>query len=134
MCELSRTTPEASRELAQAAVDAALTKSAMEPVLLNVSELATYTDYLLLLSGRNLRQVEAIAEAVQQGMKAAGHDALSKEGKRGGQWTLLDYGDVVVHVFYHPIREYYDLEGLWVDAQRVELDVPAELRVANLYS
>lgn len=130
---MSRSTEGASRELAQAAVDAALTKNAMEPVLLDVSALATYTDYLLLLSGRNLRQVEAIAEAVQQGMKAAGHDAISKEGNRGGQWMLLDYGDVVVHVFYHPIREYYDLEGLWVDAQRVELDVPAELRVANLY-
>jgi ribosome-associated protein len=131
---LSRSTAEASQALAKQAVDAALTKNAMEPVLLDVSALATYTDYLLLLSGRNLRQVEAIAEAVQQGMKAAGHDAISMEGNRGGQWMLIDYGDVVVHVFYHPIREYYDLEGLWVDAERVELDVPAELRVANLYS
>jgi len=119
--------------MAMQAVDAALTKSAMEPVLLNVSELASYTDYLLLLSGRNIRQVEAIAEAVQQGMKASGYDALSREGNRGGQWTLVDFGDVVVHVFYHPIREYYDIEGLWVEAERVPLDVPAELRVVNLY-
>ena len=129
-----RDNAEASRRLALQAVDAALTKSAMRPVLLDVSDLATYTDYLLLLSGRNLRQVEAIAEAVHQGMKEAGYDAISKEGNRGGQWTLIDYGDLVVHVFFHPIREYYDLEGLWIDAPRVKLDVPAELQMANFYN
>lgn len=124
---------EQSRKMAMSAFDAAITKNAMEPVLLDVSHLASYTDFLLVLSARSLRQVDAITEAVHQGMKEAGYDPISREGNRGGKWVLLDYGDVVIHVFYHPVREYYDLEGLWIEGERVELDVPAELRVANMY-
>lgn len=123
-----------SKELALDAVAAAFTKNALQPALLDVTGLASYTDYLLILSARSVRQVEAIAEAVQQGMKAKGHDPLGREGMRGGQWVLVDYGDVVVHVFYHPIREYYDIEGLWAEAERVELEVPPELKYANLYA
>ena len=122
-----------SKELALEAVNAAFTKNALQPVLLDVTGLASYTDYLLILSGRSVRQVEAIADAVEQGMKEKGHDPLGREGMRGGQWLLIDYGDIVVHVFYHPMREYYDLEGLWVDAVPVTLDVPPELRYANTF-
>lgn len=120
--------------MAMKAVEAALAKNAMQPTLLEVSALASYTDYLLILSGRNLRQVEAIAEAVEMGMKAVGYEAMGREGGRGGQWVLLDFGDVIVHVFYHPVREYYDLEGLWVEATRVPLEVPAELRTVDMYA
>jgi ribosome-associated protein len=77
--------------------------------------------------------VESIAEKVAEALKSAGHAPLSVEGERGGQWTLIDYGDVVIHVFFHPAREYYDLEGLWSDAPQVPLQVPAALRVANTY-
>ena len=122
-----------SKSLALEAVEAAFSKNAPEPVLLDVGGMASYTDFLLVLSGRSVRQVEAIAEAIEVGMKERGHDPLGREGNRGGQWVLIDFGDVVVHVFYHPIREYYDLEGLWMDAPRVELDVPPELRYANMY-
>lgn len=119
-----------SKELALAAVDAALTKNAMEPILLRVAEQCDYTDYVLVVSGRSGPQVEAIAAAIQSGLKALGHDSLGREGDRRGQWILLDFNDLVVHVFYHPIREHYDLEGLWADAEKVQLEVPPELRHA----
>ncbi|MCC6749013.1 MAG: ribosome silencing factor [Deltaproteobacteria bacterium] len=113
------------------AVESALAKNALEPVLVDLSGVSAYTDYLLILSGKSLRQVEAICEGVQQSMKERGHQPLGVEGERGGQWMLIDYGDVVVHIFHHPVREFYDLESLWSDAPRVALQVPAELRVAQ---
>jgi ribosome-associated protein len=117
-----------SRELALEALTAAFTKNALQPVLLDVAELSSYTDYILLLSGRSIRQVEAISEAIQQNLKGQQHQPIGVEGERGGQWMLIDYGDVVIHIFYHPLRDYYDLEGLWSEAPRVQLDVPPELR------
>lgn len=108
----------------------ALDKKALEPVLLDVRGLCTYASFQLVLSGRSDRQVDAIAEGIIVGMKADGVRPLSTEGKRSGQWALLDFGDVIVHVFHHPAREHYDLEGLWIDAPRVPIDVPAEARVA----
>lgn len=111
---------------------AAFTKNAYQPVLLDVTGLSSYADFILILSGRSVRQVEAVAEAIQQELKQRGHDPLGVEGERGGQWTLLDYNDVVIHVFHHPIREHYDLEGFWSDAPRVALEVPPELRVVHL--
>lgn len=110
------------------ALSAALTKNALKPVLLDIAALSSYADYLLIFSARSLRQVEAVTEAIQVQMKHLGHDPLGVEGERGSAWMLLDYGSVVVHVFHHPSREYYDLEGLWSEAPRVELEVPEELR------
>jgi ribosome-associated protein len=112
------------------AFELACTKKAFDPTLLDLTELCSYADYLLLLSGRSLRQVAAIAEAIEVGMKGKGHDAIGREGARGGQWILLDYGDLVVHVFYEPVRGYYDLEGLWVDAKRTDLEEPPAPRSA----
>jgi ribosome-associated protein len=115
-----------------AAMEAALDKKALEPVLLDVSEQSTYTDYILVLSGRSDRHVQAVADAVSDAMKKGrGVMPIGVEGNRGdGNWALLDFGDVVVHVFYHPIREHYDLEGLWIDAPRVKFDVPPDSRIA----
>ncbi len=114
---------------ANLALEAALDKKALEPVLLDVHELCSYTAYLLLISGRSDRQVDAIADGIREQM-AKNHNLrpLGVEGTGSGQWALLDYGDIVVHVFYHPAREYYDLEGLWSDAPRVPIDVPDEAR------
>ena len=122
-----------SRERALQALAGAFTKNALQPVMIDVSEVTSYADYILILSGRSIRQVEAIAEAIEAQMKQEGHDPIGVEGSRGGQWMLLDYGAVVVHVFYHPIREYYDLEGLWADAPRVQLEVPPELQSVSAY-
>jgi ribosome-associated protein len=113
-----------------AAMEAALEKKALEPVLLDVTEQGTYTDYILVVSGRSDRHVQAVADGVLEALKKwRGAQPLSVEGKRDGQWTLLDFGDLIVHVFYHPMREFYDLEGLWVDAPRVHVDVPPESRI-----
>src|SRR6185295_7565475 len=115
-----------SAEAAEAAINAALDKKALMPVLIDVSSLASYTDFIGIVSGRSDRQVDAIADGVLQAMKARGRTLLGQEGTGSGRWTLLDFGDVVIHVFYHPVREFYDLESLWVDAPRVQLQIPPE--------
>jgi ribosome-associated protein len=107
-------------------MEAALDKKALLPVLLDVSSRASYTDFIGIVSGRSDRQVEAIAENVVAAMKGRGRRLLGREGNGNGRWTLLDFGDVVVHVFYHPVREFYDIESLWIDAPRVKLEVPPE--------
>ncbi len=107
----------------------ALDKKALEPVLLDVRELCSFCNYQLVISGRSDRQVDAIADGVSAGLKMDGLRPIGAEGARTGQWALLDYGDFVVHVFLHSAREHYDLEGLWNDAPRIPIDVPADARV-----
>src|SRR5690349_2913377 len=114
---------------AMRALALALDKKALEPILLDVRQLCSFTNYQLIISGRSDRQVDAIAESIEVGLKAEGLRALSSEGARSGQWALLDYGDFVVHVFVHAAREHYDIEGLWNDAPRVPIDVPADARL-----
>jgi ribosome-associated protein len=118
-----------SRQLALAAVAAALEKKALEPVLLDVHELASYTDFILIVSGRSDRQVMSISDGIREAMARAEVRPLGTEGQKGGQWTLLDFGDVIVHVFYHPLRDFYDLESFWVDAPRVPLQIPDDARI-----
>jgi ribosome-associated protein len=115
-----------TRALAIAAMEAALDKRALDPVLIDVSAMGSYTDFIGVVSGRSDRQVDAIAEAIGLAMKARGLYPLGREGSGTGRWTLLDFGAFVVHVFYHPVREFYDLESLWIEAPRVKLDVPPE--------
>jgi ribosome-associated protein len=120
-----------SLDAAKAAIDAALDKKALLPVLIDVSALASYTDFIGIVSGRSDRQVDAIADGILASMKARGRSLLGQEGSGSGRWTLLDFGDVVVHVFYHPVREFYDLESLWVDAPRIQLRIPPEAVMAQ---
>lgn len=120
-----------SLEAAKAAIDSALDKKALLPVLIDVSALASYTDFIGIVSGRSDRQVDAIADGILATMKARGRSLLGQEGSGSGRWTLLDFGDVVVHVFYHPVREFYDLESLWVDAPRIQLRIPPEAVMAQ---
>ena len=115
-----------TRALAILAMEAALDKRALEPVLIDVSAIGSYTDFIGIVSGRSDRQVDAIAEGVSQALKARGLYPLGQEGSGSGRWTLLDFGAFVIHVFYHPVREFYDLESLWIEAPRVKLDVPPE--------
>ncbi len=111
------------------ALELALDKKALEPILLDVRQLCSFCNYQLVLSGRSDRQVDAIADGISAGLKMEGMRPIGQEGARTGQWSLLDYGDFVVHVFLHSAREHYDLEGLWNDAPRVPIDVPDEARV-----
>jgi len=101
-------------------IKAALGKKAMDLVVLDVRKLSSIADVFIICSGRSNRQVSAIAEHVQVDLKKHGIVPLSVEGKKEGHWVLLDYGHVVIHVFYEPVRSFYDLEGLWIDADRIE--------------
>mgnify|MGYP001105992060 CR=1 FL=1 len=94
---------------------------ASDIVVLDVSGLASFADYFILCSGRSHRQVTAIAEFVERKLKADGIRTQGIEGLREGHWVLMDYGDVVIHIFYEPIRIFYDLEGLWSDATRIDV-------------
>ncbi len=112
---------------AELAIELALDKKAVGPVLIDVSSQASYTDYIGIVSGRSDRQVEAIADHVSTTMKSQGWTLVGREGTSNGRWTLLDFGDLILHIFYHPVRDVYDIEGLWVGAPRVPLkNVPPE--------
>jgi ribosome-associated protein len=101
-------------------INAALGKKAINLVALDVQELTSFADTFLICSGRSNRQVKAIAEHIQIDLKKHKKKPLSVEGVKDGQWVLLDYGHVIIHVFNDPVREFYDLEGLWLDAPRIE--------------
>jgi ribosome-associated protein len=105
----------------QLAVKAALDKKAEDGVLLDLRRAAAFTDYFLLLSGTNPKQLVAIADAVQDTLKAAGRRPDHVEGYPRQEWILLDYGTFVVHIFSKRTRDFYDLERLWGAATRVEL-------------
>ena len=103
---------------------AALDRKAIDLVVVDVGALTSITDYLVICTGRSDRQVQSIAQAIEETLEAQGIRPISIEGMRRGHWALLDYGDVVVHVFYQPVREFYDLERLWEHAPRVQLPEP----------
>ena len=99
--------------------EAAEDKKAENLVILDVTGVTNFTDYFIIASGTSDRQVQAIADSIQEKMK--GHKILpiGIEGYSEGKWILMDYDDVIIHVFYEPIRELYDLEKLWHDAKKV---------------
>jgi ribosome-associated protein len=101
---------------ARRAAKAALEKKAGDVVLIDLRKLSSYADFLVVCSGTNERQLEAIADEVEKTLGEEGQRPIGTEGARGGRWVLLDFGDVVIHVFAEDERAYYDLEGLWSDA------------------
>ncbi len=101
-------------------VKAALGRKAFDLVILDVRNLTSIADAFIICSGRSNRQVAAIAEFIQVELKKHGIRPLSVEGKKEGHWVLLDYGHVIMHVFYEPVRSFYDLEGLWIDAKKIK--------------
>lgn len=103
-------------------VNASLEKKATDMVVMNVSETSFFTDYFVICSGSSDRQVQAIASAIQEKMKKNGVLPLGVEGEKNGQWVLMDYDDVIVHIFYEPVREFYGIEKLWSEAPKVEID------------
>jgi ribosome-associated protein len=112
-------------------VAAALEKKALAPVVLDVRDHASYTDFVAIVSGRSDRQVQAIADGVLETLGREGRRPLGVEGVNEGHWALLDFGDFVVHVFHHPMREFYDLEGMWIEVPRLEIDIPPEARYSD---
>ena len=121
-----------SLDRALACVEFALDKKAYDLVLLEVGSLTSLADYFLICTGRSDTQVQAIAQNVEQMMLDRGDRPLAMEGYSQGQWVIIDYGDVVVHVFFEPQREFYDLERLWAKAPRVELPEPFQSQARDL--
>ncbi|MBW1860141.1 MAG: ribosome silencing factor [Deltaproteobacteria bacterium] len=103
-------------------VEAILDRKALDVVVLDLRGLVSFADIFIICSGRSHRQVSAIAESVEQDLKVKGIKSMGVEGLREGHWVLMDYGDVVIHIFYEPIRIFYDLEGLWSDAKRIRTE------------
>ncbi|HEV2913538.1 MAG TPA: ribosome silencing factor [Pyrinomonadaceae bacterium] len=107
------------------ALRAASDKKGIELIVLDLRAIASFTDYFLIASGTNVRQVQAIADEIVEQLKKQGTRAARVEGYNTGEWVLVDYGDFVVHVFEDKARRFYDLERLWRDAVRIAL--PPEL-------
>jgi len=103
------------------AVRAALDKKAMEVVVLDLRQTPAFTDFFLLCSGQNQRQVHAIADAVEEALRAARVRPNHVEGYDRGDWVLMDFFTFIVHVFTPQTREFYSLERLWGDAERIEV-------------
>ena len=115
---------DSSRNKALHCARAAIEKKAENLRVLNLTDLSSFTDYFVICSGMSTRQVQTVAESVEQALDALGFELLSSEGYADGRWVLMDFGDVVIHVFLDALREYYDLETLWRDAPKVQ--VPSE--------
>jgi ribosome-associated protein len=117
------TASDRARELVNIAALAADSKQAEDIVALDVSGPLPLTDIFLIATGRNERNVVAIAGEIEDKMIEAGVKTLRREGRAEGRWILLDFGDLVVHVFHEEDRQYYSLERLWKDCPTVALDV-----------
>ena len=111
-----------SKEKSLLCLKTAIEKKALDPILLEMKGIVSFTDYFMLCSGKSDRQVQAIAQAIEETMEKEGFKLIGQEGFREGKWILMDYDDVVVHIFLEPIRRFYDLEGLWVEAPRIYIN------------
>jgi ribosome-associated protein len=111
------------------AVRAALDKKAIEVVVLDLRQTPAFTDFFVLCSGQNQRQVKAIADAIEEALRAAKVRPAHVEGYDRAEWVLMDFFSFIVHVFTPQTREFYSLERLWGDAERIEVsDAPSEPR------
>mgnify|MGYP000154972809 CR=1 FL=1 len=110
------------RELAAACARIALDVKAEDLMVLDVRGIASFTDYFIIMSGQSTRHVQGLAEAIEEELRAKRASSKHSEGLHEGLWVLLDLGDVVVHIFYHEQRVFYNLEGLWHDAPRLDVD------------
>ena len=106
-----------SRTIAAAAARAAADKQAQDVVILDVHELIVITDYFVVCTGTSDRQVKTLVEEIEKALRALGEKPVRREGEQGSRWVLLDYVDVVVHIFQKEMREFYRLENLWGDAE-----------------
>ncbi len=123
--ERGGTPSDEAKRIALGAAQAALDKKASEVEILDVTWKVDYADFLVLMTGQSDRHVAAIADAVEEQLGKLGYRAISVEGLPRGQWVLIDFVDVVVHVFQEDARSLYDLDGLWMDARRVRVSEPA---------
>lgn len=109
-------------ELAQICARAALDTKAEDLVILDLRGLTTFTEYFVIMNGRSTRHVQALAEAIEGQLRSKRVTVSKAEGLTEGMWVLLDFDDVVVHIFYHEQRKFYNLEGLWSEAKDVAVE------------
>jgi len=110
------------KELVELAARTLLAHKGQELLILDVKSLSSLGDYFIICSGGSKRHVQALAEHLQETLKQVGVKPLGLEGMDEGHWVLLDYVDVVIHLFIKPLREFYDLEGLWVEANLIPVE------------
>ncbi|WP_188437355.1 ribosome silencing factor [Microbacterium murale] len=115
--------PENAEEMLQLAAAAAISKGGEDLVALNVSEPLPLVDIFLIVTGNSERNVAAIADEIEDTLLEAGHKRVRREGRQEARWVLLDFGDLIVHVFHGEERVYYGLERLWKDCPVVPIDV-----------
>lgn len=111
-----------AKEKAVVSTRAVADRKALDMVVLDMREASSITDYFLICSGGSHRQVQGIADAIDEHLAQRGVAALGVEGYREARWILMDYGDVIVHVFAQETREFYDLERLWGNASKIDLE------------
>ncbi|MBI5683020.1 MAG: ribosome silencing factor [Deltaproteobacteria bacterium] len=108
-----------SKEKALYIASLAAERKALGIIILDVKGLSSIADYIVICHGTSDRQVQAIAEFVEQGLKKKRLVPIGTEGIASGRWALLDYGDIILHIFFEPVRDFYDLEGLWAEAPQL---------------
>ena len=103
-------------------VNGLLEKKAVNPVILDLKKFQTFTDYFIIVSGTSNKHAQALADSVKEFNKKSKFPLLGEEGYRDGKWILLDYGEVIIHIFDEELREFYDIEGLWLEAEKIDVD------------
>lgn len=109
------------KEMVKIAYQALEDKKAIQPEILDISTISVLADYFLIASGNNENQVQAMAEHVTEELEKAGYVCKQMEGYRTANWILLDFGDIVIHIFNHEDRIFYDLERIWRDGKQIEI-------------
>ena len=113
------------------AVKTIVAHKGMEPVLLEVTKFCSFADFFILCSGGSHRHVTALAQHVEEALAQAGVKPLGVEGREEGQWVLMDYNTVVVHIFMQPLREFYNLEDLWSEVPKTQIDTDSSAQTAS---
>ena len=108
-----------STEMANKAIELLKEKKAKDIKLLDIHELSSIADYFIIATGNSTTQVQAMSDQLEEKMDIAGYEMHHKEGFRNGRWVLLDFGNIIVHLFHDEERKFYNLERLWVDAKSI---------------
>ena len=119
-------------ERVRRALHAAAEKKALDPTVLDLRGISSFTDFFLMFTGANRRQVQAISDEIVEQLKRNGSPAARVEGYQNAEWILIDYGDFVVHVFEEKARRFYDLERLWREASRLNLSADDLAQLGSL--
>jgi ribosome-associated protein len=110
------------KNILKTSVFGALEKKAINIKILDLKKLESFTDYFIIISGTSNKHVQAIADSIKEENKKNNYPLFGEEGYKEAKWILLDYGDVIIHVFDEEVRDFYDIEGLWFEADKIDLE------------